>query len=432
MNLTALAKPPLPLPSAHLTPITLTEGQKEAYDAFVGFLADPKQHTLVIGGYAGVGKSVLVRNLLDDLPQIMNMVQLLDPSAFTDWEVLLTATTNKAAEALSAATGREATTVHSALGLFVHKDYETSKTSLRLRRNSSVPFNSIIFIDEASYIDFELLRMIIEIVPDCKIVFIGDPAQLAPVKGRGIPAFESNYKQVVLTEVMRQAKGNPIIDLATQFRHTVNTGEFFSFKPDGNHIQHVSRNEFEAKIVTEFSRNDWTYWDSKVLAWTNVCVEYYNTGIRQQITNNPHFKQGDYAICNSYIANKSGSIKTDETVFITSMVPSTDMGYAGWDVVLNGKFGAFLPTDVTYKKRALADAKRTNNLSVARLIDANWVDLRAAYACTINKSQGSTYDRVFIDLDDIKKCRNGNTMARLLYVAVSRAREQVIFTGDLV
>jgi ATP-dependent exoDNAse (exonuclease V) alpha subunit len=62
----------------------------------------------------------------------------------------------------------------------------------------------------------------------------------------------------------------------------------------------------------------------------------------------------------------------------------------------------------------------------------NWIDLRAAYAQTVNKSQGSTYDRVFIDLDDIRRCNSGDQIARMLYVAVSRAREQVFLTGDLV
>ena len=41
------------------------------------------------------------------------------------------------------------------------------------------------------------------------------------------------------------------------------------------------------------------------------------------------------------------------------------------------------------------------------------------------------YDRVFIDLDDISKCNNGDTLARMLYVAVSRARHQVFLTGDI-
>lgn len=88
----------------------------------------------------------------------------------------------------------------------------------------------------------------------------------------------------------------------------------------------------------------------------------------------------------------------------------------------------------TYKDHAAAlkAATAEGRYGAAREIANSWIDLRAAYACTINKSQGSTYDKVFIDLDDIRKCNSGEQIARMLYVAVSRARFHVYFTGDLV
>jgi ATP-dependent exoDNAse (exonuclease V) alpha subunit len=98
----------------------------------------------------------------------------------------------------------------------------------------------------------------------------------------------------------------------------------------------------------------------------------------------------------------------------------------------NHRHKAFLPVSLEAKKQRLREAEAQGDLSTVALINKTWIDLRAAYACTINKSQGSTYDKVFIDLDDLKRCNQPNTLARLLYVAVSRARYQVIFTGDLV
>ena len=58
-------------------------------------------------------------------------------------------------------------------------------------------------------------------------------------------------------------------------------------------------------------------------------------------------------------------------------------------------------------------------------------DLRYTYASTINKAQGSTYDTVYIDLNDLAKCNDRDLQLRLLYVAVSRARHKVVFTGDI-
>ena len=61
----------------------------------------------------------------------------------------------------------------------------------------------------------------------------------------------------------------------------------------------------------------------------------------------------------------------------------------------------------------------------------NFADLRIAYAGTAHKSQGSTYHTVYIDLSDLRVCRDPQELARLLYVAVSRATTRVVFYGSL-
>jgi ATP-dependent exoDNAse (exonuclease V) alpha subunit len=83
-------------------------------------------------------------------------------------------------------------------------------------------------------------------------------------------------------------------------------------------------------------------------------------------------------------------------------------------------------------KDAIKEARELEDFEAVQEMTEEWIDLRAAYSCTINKSQGSTYDKVFIDLDDLKKCRDTNQLARMLYVGVSRARNNVYLTGDLV
>lgn len=91
-----------------------------------------------------------------------------------------------------------------------------------------------------------------------------------------------------------------------------------------------------------------------------------------------------------------------------------------------------MPNSRQAKQDRLKQARADEDFHLVEEMESRWIDLRAAYACTINKAQGSTYDKVFIDLDDIRRCNSGNQIARMLYVAVSRARHQVIFTGDLV
>lgn len=412
--------------------ITLTDDQQKALDAFHQFLLDPVDTTFVLRGYSGCGKSTLVRTIIDQVPNFFAAAKLLNPNQ-KEYQVELTATTNKAAENLAEITGSTAGTIHSFLELRVSTDYRTNITTLA-PRNMTPKENYLLFIDEASYVDKQLLRWIFQLTKNCKIVFVGDPAQLTPVKASGTPVFDLNSSGAALTQVVRQAEGNPIVDLSTKFRETVNTGEFFSFTPDGQHVQYMDREAFDAAIQAEFTRKDWRYKDSKILAWTNKRVIVYNNMVSAQVSGDPDFQVGDYAVCNSFCTPPKGaSIKTDQMVQITGIGPdTTEHGVLGNWINMDYALRAFHPKTLQSKKDAIRDARLKDQFNVVAEIEQQWIDLRAAYACTINKAQGSTFDRVFIDLDDIRRCNSGDQIARMLYVAVSRARHQVYLTGDLV
>ena len=102
--------------------ITLTAGQQNAYEAFAAFVTDPTQKVLVIEGYSGTGKSTLVKTLIQRLPNLMEVARLLQPSLI-ERTVVLTATTNKACEALTELSGMTVSTIHSFLELRVETNY---------------------------------------------------------------------------------------------------------------------------------------------------------------------------------------------------------------------------------------------------------------------------------------------------------------------
>lgn len=411
--------------------ITLTADQQKALDAFQIFLLDANETVFVLQGYSGCGKSTLIRTILDQLPNFQKMVRLINPSA-KELEPLLTATTNKAAENLGSITGAGAVTVHSALGLRVSTDFKTNITTLSVNRNAAPVEDKLLFIDEASYIDKALLAHIFQRTVRCKVVFIGDPAQLTPVQSSGTPVFAANFNGAALTQVVRQAEGNPIVDLSTKFRNTVNTGEFFSFKPDGHHIQHMGRGDFQAAIEREFVRPDWKYADSKILAWTNKCVIGYNHFVRNLAKGDPQFQVDDYAVCNSYLTVGKRSVKTDQLVKITNIGDPTErFGVPGNFFDLDYNVTVFQPHSLADKNAAIKLARQEERFGDVAEMEQSWSDLRAAYSCTINKAQGSTFGSVFIDLDDICRCNSGDQIARMMYVAVSRARHHVYLTGDL-
>ena len=410
--------------------VTLTDDQNAANEAFSAFLIDPDASVFVLSGYSGCGKSTLIRIIMDELPKTMKAIQLIQPQ-YREYDIALTATTNKAAENLSHITGMEVKTIHSYLSLRVGTDFKTGVTNLILRKHEPLQ-RKLIFIDEASYIDSSLLSFIFKLTNDCKIVFIGDPAQLTPVKLNVAPVFQAGFQGAALTQVVRQAEGNPIIDLSTKFRHAVNTGEFFNFVPDGHHIQRLGRDEFNDMVVNEFSRPDWKYEDSKLLAWTNKRVVEYNHYIREHAHGEPELAVGDYAMVNSYVQNSQQKLKTDQMVRITRIVETQHKtGAMGKTFTVDNYTSWFMPNSMAIRKDAIKYAKANDDYATLQEIENSWIDLRAAYACTVNKSQGSTYGTVYIDLDDIARCNSGNQIARMLYVAVSRAKNHVFLTGDI-
>ena len=413
-----------------MTAITLTNDQQNASDAFGAFLMDPNETVFLLSGYSGTGKTTLVKTLLERLPNFVKTIKLIDPK-YQELHVALTATTNKAAENLSYLSHQSVSTIHSFLGLRVNTNYETGVTNLIPKSN--VPKeNTLLFIDEASYVDSQLLTLIFRLTKNCKIVFMGDPAQLTPVKSSGTPVFDAKFKGAHLSQIVRQAEGNPIVELSTKFRNTVNTGEFFSFVPDGQSIKYMERKDFNQAIEDEFTRPNWRYQDSKILAWTNKATIGYNHAVSDLVKGDPDFQVGDYAVCNKFVSYNRNSLKTDQMVLITHIGEDTDeYGVAGNYYTLDHSVTLFGPKSLAEKNALIKKAKANEQYRILETIDSTWVDLRAAYASTVNKSQGSTYDRVFIDLDDLKKVNSGDTLARMLYVGVSRAKQQVFLTGDI-
>jgi len=411
----------------------LTSDQKEAYRAFLAFMLDQEEDEFVLTGFAGTGKTTLVNKLLSELEKILKTINLTAPKGeeVRYKATYLTATTNKAAEQLRTTVGSTVSTIHSLLGLKVVKNYKKNET--HLEANGEVIHDAIIFIDEASYIDMQLLRMIRENTVDCKIIYIGDPAQLAPVGYTRTPVFELDVPTAQLEEVVRQAKDNPIQDLATALREVVR-GADYPVLTLCTHVRSVSGEEWYHEIQKEFLQPDWHHGTSRILAWRNKSVIHYNRFINKHKHGTAELCEGDYVVNNNYVTGPGGAfLRTDQETQIEKIEPA-QMVYTinGISYVVDGfkvktidGLQAFMPGDFDDKREMMKIARKNQAWNVCRALD-QWVDLRHAYASTVFKAQGSTFDRVFIDLPDIDGCNQANTVARMLYVAVTRARYEVI------
>ncbi|WP_225784505.1 ATP-dependent RecD-like DNA helicase [Xenophilus sp. Marseille-Q4582] len=421
---------------AKTSELKLTEGQNKALNQMLSFVIDSQESIFVLRGNSGCGKSTLMKEFVKRYPKFVAAYKLVDPN-FKEKDLQLTATTNKAAEALHLLTGNEVLTIHSFLYLRPQKDFKTGEIEM-VPSPMSEARDYVVVIDEASFIDWKFLKLILSCMKDCKVIFVGDPEQIVQVNAKDAPVFDGRYKGAELTEVVRQraADGSstlhPITELGMAFRDVVVDGDWSrQFPVDGNFVKHLNWDDFSAEVRKEFSRPDWGYKDAKLLAWTNKRVTEFNNAVREIAMGDANISEGDYCTVNSFVKASRGSLKTDELVHVKAVYPDIhQFGVLGRYIELD-KGKVFVPYSLEAKKQAIKLAREQERYSDALKMETDWADLRPVYACTINKSQGSTFDKVFIDLSDVARCNNGNTIARLLYVAVTRARHQVFLTGDL-
>lgn len=417
-----------------MSAITYTEGQEKGSVLFGQFYLNPHENVMVLKGYSGTGKSTLVQRLLREVAKYDEMRKFLDPG-FRPYTPALTATTNQAAEALATSTGFAAgvCTIHKFLGLRVETiDYVKKIKELRPTKKDKME-RYLIFIDECSYIDVKLMKLILSQTVDCKIVFIGDHAQLKPVGASYMPAFSMNKNEIELTELVRFDDG-PISNMVSALRRTVLEGvwpNFSDFIAPGV-IEKVTRQEFEELTHVAF-RGDNPMGKAKILAYTNDCVIGYNNRLAHRFHGSPDPMVGQVMVNNEECNNGSDRVANNIEVVIEDVREAERFGYKGWYVKLLNKGGEyFLPRDCRKTKQtAHNEAVRNDDFEMMKEIVDAWIDLRPAWACTGNKSQGSTYDTSFIDLGNIvSMVRGGDALARMLYVVCSRARSKMYFTGD--
>lgn len=411
----------------------LTKGQLAGYDLFAMFFMDPMENVMCLKGWSGTGKSTLVQYILMMIPKLNDMIRLVDPE-YKPMDVALTATTNPAAEALYTSIDMlmETSTVHSKLGLILHTDYKSHKKTLVVKKGAPKLENTVLFIDEASYIDQHLLGLIFQQTENCKIIFIGDHGQMTPITSTFMPAFEMNKNEIELNEPVRQLPGTPLSKLIMNLRDTVFTGNWHKFELDHIMVRHVDQHSFEHMAYQAFTQPDQAG-TAKILTYSNNGVDHYNKLMTQMVDGEASLYEGQRLICNEFANIGSSSIKNGEEVFVEHIEAGTEYEVEGNFLNLRNKAGRyFMPTSLKAWKARSLKARNNDEWSVMKVTQDQWVDLRPTFSCTINKSQGSTFNTGFLDLNDIcSKIRTGNQLARALYVGVSRFRDRVIFTGDI-
>jgi AAA domain-containing protein len=146
-------------------------------------------------GYAGTGKTTLAKHLAEHI----------------DGRVIFAAFTGKAAHVMRSKGCNDAGTLHS----LIYTCHDTENGPLfELSDNSTLAGAKLLIIDECSMVDAKLGGDVLSF--GTKVLVLGDPAQLPPIRGTGF--FTNAPPDVVITDVQRQARDNPIIHMATMVR----------------------------------------------------------------------------------------------------------------------------------------------------------------------------------------------------------------------
>ena len=261
-------------------PFILNDQQKEVIREIDKFVHDPFDRVMTISGWAGTGKTTL-----------MEIVKGRYWS--TGPNIHFAATTHKAAAVLKTKVNKKVSTVNSLFGILVEVDmdndvFDVSKKKRKLD-SEKLTTGSLVVIDEASMLSEENYHDVIEKCRNfnCKVLFIGDSAQLAPVNEDDISIVFRNdsvdSKQVIELTKVERTDEVPILDEATTVRLNGN----LSYKTNVNEhggVQYIRKPEELVNIIDEHIgglKDDPNHF--RILTYTNKSVEKLNQIIRQKL-----------------------------------------------------------------------------------------------------------------------------------------------------
>ena len=413
----------------------VNEEQRKAGDKFLDFMLSDRKYFHIFGT-AGTGKSYLVKYLKNEIfPKLETANKLLGKNLF-HYDVYFTATTHKACAELEAKIKSETRTIYSMFSLVVNNDYFSGETYLS--SNSSLIYkDALIFIDECSMLSDDVLDIIDARTVDSKIVFIGDPWQLPPVKGKTSWPKKESETVCILTQQMR-SKNADLQTLVEELKNNVISHRPVHLCCSSPSFYRLDSRTMQENLACDFRRR----LNCKILSFTNkLCMEY------QEWLNNKLGRTSIYSANTVLLANNAIQDFSESQIIV---YPDMEVSIAAYERMPNKDRYPFLTRDVTIGPicrngvwRCIVAENPLDRLFWMKKYakEKNWgkyfqikdhvLDLRYGDAITIHKAQGSTYDTVYLDLDSFSTCPSLDMAMRLLYVAVSRAREKVILYGDL-
>ena len=414
----------------------------------------------MLKGYAGTGKTTLVSALVKSLPILGKRSVLMAP-------------TGRAAKVLSKYSKKLASTIHRKI--YWIRTNKSGNTFIKLKENTHS--NTIFIVDEASMIpenpdkgfgNRSLLEDLIKYVydgSDCKLILIGDRAQLPPVHLDISPALneeriELNYnKQAIckeLTQVVRQKKDSLILENATRLREKIadNDYSYPKFLTNTEVVRINTGEDLQEALENAYSNEGIN--NTTILCRSNKRANQYNQQVRAKIRwQENEISVGDklMVVRNNYYwledSSNAGFIANGDIVdvvkikeiierygfrFAKAIIQMTDYrNEKELDVILLLDTLTSETPAITYEqyqqlyREVGLDYKGEKEVNKKIKEDQffNALQIKFAYAITCHKSQGGQWDNVFVDLGYFTEDMLDKSYLRWLYTAFTRASQKL-------
>ena len=350
----------------------------------------------IISGGPGTGKTSIQRAILN-----------IYKKSFPDSNVVCCAPTGRAARRMEQSTGYPASTIHKVLNLTAGEVHELKDIDLLEA--------DLVLVDEVSMMDMLTTWYLFNALPpSCRLILVGDADQL-PSVGPGAVLNEllacGKLPAVILDKVFRQSEGSLVAENAQRIRHGVTDLEFgddFQFWPSAEETQ-------SAQYLMWFYKREVDRYGVDNVALLTPFRKKSKTGVYSlnaalHDTINPASQEKD-------------EIETGQRIL---RVGDKVMQMKNRDFASNGDIG-YICTSKRDSDGILVEVDFGDDRVVAYEDAESLRQVELAYAATIHKSQGSEYDAVLINIQNM----HGKMLNRaLIYTAETRAKKQVIIVGD--
>lgn len=361
--------------------------QEVAIDAVRAWIKDPNGKQIFrLFGYAGTGKTTLAKELANAVKGA----------------VLFATFTGKAALVLRKKGCDEASTIHSLI-YKVDVCARTGVASFTLNPESDAADAALIVIDEVSMVGEELAKDLLSF--GTKVLVLGDPAQLPPVKDEGF--FINSAPDVMLTEVHRQAQDNPIIRMSMNIR-------------EGGRLMHGEYGDssvIRRADVDQPRLRDLVLGSDQLLCGLNRTRTAFNRRIRmlKQLVGDP--TPWHPTVCDRLICLRNNRTKH---IFNGSLweVEEVQDKFSRLDMIVTSLDEDRDPVKIEVFEEFFNGTESSLDWRDRRKSD----EFTFGWAITCHKAQGSQWDNVIV-FDESGAFREAQR--NWLYTAVTRAAERV-------